>query len=54
MGRKTLKSWAAGSGRREVMKRAASDLARGLKNTDCRAPDKTSQMDCPRPARKRR
>jgi hypothetical protein len=32
--KKTLKSWAAGSGRRDIVKRAASDLARGLKDTD--------------------
>jgi hypothetical protein len=50
--KKTLKSWAAAGGRRrEVIKRAASDVARGLKNTDCRA---SSQPDCPRPARAKR
>jgi hypothetical protein len=34
--KRTLKSWAAGADRRKVIKRAASDLARGLKDTDCR------------------
>jgi hypothetical protein len=50
----TLKSWAAGRGRREITKRAAEDLQRGLKDTDCRGVDKPAQADCPRPARKRR
>jgi hypothetical protein len=52
--KKTLKSWAAGSGRRDVMKRAAADLARGRRNTDCRLSDRTSQEDCPQPARGKR
>ena len=34
--KKTLKSWASGAGRREVIRRAASDLAQGQKDTDCR------------------
>jgi hypothetical protein len=52
--RKTLKSWASGPTRREITRRAASDLERGLKNTDCRQPDKTSQADCARPSRRKR
>jgi hypothetical protein len=34
--KKTLESWAAGSRRRDVIKRAASDVARGLQDTDRR------------------
>jgi hypothetical protein len=39
---------------RGVIKRAASDLKQGLKNTDCRLPDKSSQGYCPAPAKPRR
>ena len=35
--KKTLKSWAAGAGRRDVIKRAAADVARGLEDTDARS-----------------
>jgi hypothetical protein len=52
--KRTLRSWASGPTRREVIKRAASDLERGLKNTDCRLPDGSSQADCPQPKRRKR
>jgi hypothetical protein len=44
---KTTTSYAAGP--RDVIKQAASDLERGLANTDCRVRDKTSRRYCPRP-----
>jgi hypothetical protein len=52
--RKTLASHAATRSSRGVIKRAASDLKQGLKNTDCRLPDKSSEGYCPAPAKPRR
>jgi hypothetical protein len=46
---KTMKRYAATRGTRDLIKQAASDLERGLENTDCRVRDKTSQTHCPRP-----
>jgi hypothetical protein len=41
--------------RRDIMKQAASDLERGLANTDCRVRDQSSEGKCPRPSpRKKR
>jgi hypothetical protein len=40
--KKTLKSWAAGAGRRDVIRRAASDLEQGQKDTDCRGQARSS------------
>jgi hypothetical protein len=51
---RTSVSHAATRSSRGVMKRAASDLERGLKNTDCRSPDATSARECPTPSRAKR
>jgi hypothetical protein len=40
--KKTLKSWAAGAGRRDVIRRAAADLEQGQKDTDCRGQVRSS------------
>jgi hypothetical protein len=39
---------------REVIRRAASDLERGLENTDCRGRDKPSDSHCPRPSSRKK
>lgn len=48
---KPIKGFAATRSSRGVMKRAESDLERGLEDTDCRRPDLTSRKDCPAPKR---
>jgi hypothetical protein len=52
--RKTLASHAATCSSRGVIKRAASDLKQGLKNTDCRLPDQSSEGHCPAPSKRDR
>jgi hypothetical protein len=51
--RKTIKGFAATRGPRDITRQAASDLARGLEDTDCRAP-RTSEGRCPRPAARKK
>jgi hypothetical protein len=52
---KTMARYGGAHKRREIMKQAASDLERGLANTDCRVSDQTSESECPRPSpRKKR
>jgi hypothetical protein len=36
--------------RKDVVKQAYKDRARGLANTDCRVPDESSEGYCPIPA----
>jgi hypothetical protein len=43
-----------GAQRGELVKQAASDLERGLANTDCRVRDATSERYCPRPSSRKR
>jgi hypothetical protein len=40
--------------RKEAVKQAYEDRARGLANTDCRVPDESSERYCPRPAAQKR
>ena len=49
---KTIRGFAATQGPRDVIKQAEADLARGLEDTDCRAPAKSSEPHCPRPRTK--
>jgi hypothetical protein len=52
--RKTLASHAATRSSRGIIKRGASDLKQGLKNTDCRLPDQSSEGHCPAPSKRDR
>jgi hypothetical protein len=46
--------WAATREPRGVIAQAAADRRRGLRDTDCRTPDGSSQAECPRPRRRSR
>jgi hypothetical protein len=52
--RKTITGFAATRGPRDITRQAASDVARGLEDTDCRAADRTSEGRCPRPANRKK
>lgn len=47
--RKTVTGFAATRGSRDLIKQAASDLARGLEDTDCRVHATSSERHCPQP-----
>jgi hypothetical protein len=51
---KTMARYGGMPRRRDIMKQAASDLERGLANTDCRVRDQSSESQCPRPSRRKK